>query len=92
MDGSKCPACRRRFPLDSESVVCTRCGADLSLLIRMRRHTRQRVVRALSGRAANEEESRVQLQKAQRICYSPEVQQLLTVWDSFRSNEKETAE
>jgi hypothetical protein len=83
MEALKCPACRRRFALDSEFTVCARCGADLSLLIRLQRHARQLAVTALSACAANQAERRAQLQKAQRICFSPAVQQLLDAWDAM---------
>lgn len=81
MDTPKCPACRRRFPDDSESTVCTRCGADLALLIRLRRHARKRVVEALSNPSSDPAATRAQLREAQRICFSPEVRQLLVAME-----------
>jgi hypothetical protein len=47
----------------------------------MRRQARQLVVQALSGEAVHEAERRARLQEAQRICYSPEVQQLLVAME-----------
>ena len=69
----RCPACRRRFSLDSESVLCSRCGADLSLLMKMRRHAVRLTVEALAAPGI----SRELLRDAQRMVFSPEVELLL---------------
>ena len=73
MREAKCPACRRRFTLDSGSCSCARCGADLSLLIKLRRHADRLAVAALSA----PEISRDRLQEAQHICRTPEVRLLI---------------
>lgn len=74
MSEPKCPACRKRFSLDAESMGCSRCGADLTLLINMRRHARNLVVEAVTADSMSEESRRGRLLEAQRICHSPEVQ------------------
>jgi len=73
----KCPACRRRFSVDGDSTQCARCGADLSLLIKLSRQAERWVCAALSDPAIGDEESLQYLKKAQFIRASPEVQQLI---------------
>lgn len=77
MGEAKCPACRRRFPVDAESVECIRCGADLSLLINLRKHAGRLVSDALSDPFVEPGERIERLKKAQFVCRAPEVQWLI---------------
>lgn len=88
MSEAKCPACRKRFSLDAKSMGCSRCGADLTLLIKMRRHARRLVVKAFAADSMSEDLRRERLLEAQRVCYSPEVQLLLEVTDVRQSKRR----
>ena len=77
MREGKCPACRKRFFGEDESTECARCGADLSLLMKLRRHATQLAADALADPALDSDERMKRLKKAQFVCASPEVQQLI---------------
>ena len=66
-DDPKCPACRKRFSVNADEPVCTRCGADLTLLIRLRLDARRLVLAAFSAEAGPARRA-VLLGQAQRIC------------------------
>ncbi len=77
MGDRRCPACRRRFSVDSESAKCSRCGADLSLLITLRKHADRWVSDAFAAPFMSQAERIKHLKKAQFICHTPEVQHLI---------------
>ena len=84
MREAKCPACRRRFLVDAGSVECARCGADLSLLVKLRHHADRLVVDALADPSLGDNERMNRLRQAQLICRSPEVQHLLSAFAAER--------
>ncbi len=73
----KCPACRKRFSLQSEAAECARCGADLSLLIKLRTQADHLIGRALSSSSLNPVQRADELEKALWICRSSEVQMMI---------------
>ncbi len=77
MKNRRCPACRRRFSANSEFAECSRCGADLSLLITLRKHADRLVSAALAAPFIETDERIRRLKKAQAICHTPEIQQLI---------------
>jgi hypothetical protein len=82
MGEAKCPACRKRFPVDSETMECARCGADLSLLIKLRRHAARLAADALADPTLDSGDRMGRLKKAQFVCASPEVQLLMSSLES----------
>ena len=64
----KCPACRKRFTLNPNEPICARCGADLSLLIRLRLDARRLVLDAFSAPEKSDAEKLALLHKAQFTC------------------------
>ena len=78
----KCPACRKRFVVNPNEPICARCGADLSLLIRLRLDAMRLVLDAFSAPEKSPAGRLALLHKAQSICRSegvPEVQSVETV-------------
>ncbi len=73
MREAKCPACRKRFSEDAESTDCARCGADLSLLMKLRRHAAQLATAALAESGMNAGERMQHLKKAQFVYSAPVV-------------------
>jgi len=78
-----CPACRRRFDPAQPDAQCRRCGADLSLLIRLYRSSRRQAaagIRLLGtghGHRAAEH-----FQRAQTIFQCSETALLLRMLDA----------
>jgi len=64
----KCPACRKRFVLDDPERICTRCGADLSLLIRLRQQSQLKIIRTFTNKELQPCERIRKLKSAQQLC------------------------
>lgn len=75
MKDAKCPACRRRF--SATTVVCERCGADLTLLVALRRRSVLRALTAFCGPEMTFDDRAAALEDAQQLCRSKVVCQLL---------------
>jgi hypothetical protein len=54
--------------MDLQESICTRCGADLSLLIRLRQQTNRKIIKILSDKALHPDERMRQLNSTQQIC------------------------
>lgn len=77
MKEAKCPACRKRFERNVAAEICTRCGADLSLLQKTYRHAQHLAFSALANPAISEEKRQIVLRQAQEVCYAPELGPLI---------------